>query len=132
MQPESGAPEESKFKEKHFEFEQSLKITDLTLRIGGYLDLYQLLTHARALVPARDADLLRLESQAWVFLQSSPDDCNIQPELRFDGLNVHFIKFLVSIPPWTWRCTEGNTGNILRKRSVEVSFPEEQQGYACE
>lgn len=52
MQPESGAPEVLKFKEKSFEFEPSLRIADRTLRVGGCLDLHQFLTHARALVPA--------------------------------------------------------------------------------
>lgn len=63
MQPGSGAPEELKFKEKSIEFEQSLRITDTTLRVGGCLDLHQLLTHASTLVPAQAADVFGLERE---------------------------------------------------------------------
>lgn len=54
MHPESRAPpEELKFKEKSFDFEQSLRTTDLILQLGRYLDLHKLLIHASALVPLK-------------------------------------------------------------------------------
>lgn len=50
----------------------------------------------------------------------------MQPGLRFNGLNINFginqTEFLVSIPPWTWHCTEGEIRDTWWGRSIEVSF----------
>lgn len=55
-------------------------------------------------------------------LQGSPDGSSVQPGLRVNGLDINFTKFLVSIPPWTWHCTERERGDKLWERSGEVSF----------
>lgn len=129
MQTESGAPEDLKFKEKNFEFELRLRITDLTVRGGGYLDLHQLLTHASALVTAWDIIYL-VGVEARHGHTKLLDDSHVQPELRFNGLNMNFTESLVSVLPWTWYWTEGNIRDKLRERFWKVRISREIAG-AC-
>ena len=49
-------------------------------------------------------------------------------ELRFNGLSIHLTEFLVSISPWTRHCTEGNTEEKWKERSIGVRFPRERAG----
>jgi hypothetical protein len=118
MQLEFRIPKELAFKEKSFEFVQSLGITDLTLQDEEYLDLYQLITNARG--PVCDTFSLGHRSGVGIFTKL-PSVSHVQPKLRFTGVNISLFDSSGSIPPWTWHWTEKNLGEKLGTRSALVN-----------